>query len=85
MVERTSNGRAFRILNIIAEFTRECLAIKIARKIISQDVIDALFNLFVFRPAANISDSDVPQTHPNDESIFVSLQPLSDCIEGTIK
>ena len=49
MVERTSNGRAFRILNIIDEFTRECLAIKVDRKISSQDVIDELFNLFIFR------------------------------------
>jgi transposase InsO family protein len=49
MVERTTNGRAFRILNIIDEFTRECLKIKVNRKIKSQDVIDELFNLFIFR------------------------------------
>lgn len=49
MVERTSNGRAFRILNIIDEFSRECLSIKVDRKIRSQDVIDELFNLFIFR------------------------------------
>ena len=49
MVERTSNGRAFRILNIIDEFTRECLRIKVNRKISSQDVIDELFNLFILR------------------------------------
>lgn len=49
MVERTSNGRAFRILNIIHEFSRECLRIKVNRKISSQDVIDELFNLFIFR------------------------------------
>jgi len=49
MVERTSNGRAFRILNIIDEFTRECLSITVIRKINSQDVIDELFNLFIFR------------------------------------
>ena len=49
MVERTSNGRAFRILNIIDEFTRECLRIKVNRKISSQDVIDELFTLFIFR------------------------------------
>ena len=39
----------FRILNIIDEFTRECLAIIVARKIKSQDVIDELFKLFIFR------------------------------------
>ena len=49
MIERTANGRAFRILNIIDEFTRECLRIKVDRKVSSQDVIDELFNLFVFR------------------------------------
>ena len=43
------NGRAFRILNIIDEFTRECLALMVARKISSQDVIDQLFQLFIFR------------------------------------
>ncbi len=49
MVERTTDGRAFRILNIIDEFTRECLAILVARKITTQDVIDLLFHLIIFR------------------------------------
>jgi putative transposase len=47
--ERTSNGRKFRTLNIIDEFTRECLAIKVNRKLNSQDVIDELFKLFIYR------------------------------------
>ena len=49
MIARTADGRAFRILNIIDEFTRECLAILVARQITSQDVIDLLFYLFIFR------------------------------------
>jgi transposase InsO family protein len=49
VVERTTNGRAFRMLNIIDEFTRECLSIKVSRRISSQAVIDELFNLFIFR------------------------------------
>jgi transposase InsO family protein len=49
MVGRTNNGRAFKILNIIDEFTRECLRIKVNRSISSQDAIDELFNLFIFR------------------------------------
>jgi putative transposase len=49
MIDRTANGRAFRILNIIDEFTRECLTTRVARKISSQEVIDELFNLFIFR------------------------------------
>ena len=49
MVARTADGRAFRILTILDEFTRECLAILVDRRITSQDVIDQLFHLFVFR------------------------------------
>jgi len=48
MVEHTSNGRAFKILTIIDEFTRESLSTKVNRSINSQDVIDELFNLFIF-------------------------------------
>jgi len=49
MIERTSNGRAFKILTLIDEFTRESLSIKVNRRISSQDVIDELFHLFIFR------------------------------------
>jgi len=49
MVDRTTDGRAFKILNIIDEYTRECLAILVERKIKTQDVIDLLFHLFIFR------------------------------------
>ena len=48
MIDRTADGIAFKILNIIDEYTRECLAILVARKITNQDVIDLLFNLFIF-------------------------------------
>ncbi len=49
MMARTADGRAFRILAILDEYTRECLAILVERRISSQDVIDQLFQLFVFR------------------------------------
>ena len=49
MVEHTSSGRAFKILTILDEFTRESLNIKVNRRICSHDVIDELFNLFIFR------------------------------------
>lgn len=48
VTERTANGRAFRILNIIDEFTRKCLSVRIARKITANDVVDELFNLFIW-------------------------------------
>ena len=37
---RTHDGRKIRMLNVIDEFTRECLAIRIARKLNGTDVID---------------------------------------------
>jgi putative transposase len=49
MIERTANGRAFKILNIIDEFTRKNLSTKVNRRMRSQDVIDELFELFILR------------------------------------
>ena len=46
--ERAQNGRKVRLLNVVDEFTRECLAIRVARKLGSADVIDVLAD-----PAAN--------------------------------
>ena len=46
---RTADGRAFRMLTIIDEYTRECLAILVGRRLISEDVIDQLLNLFILR------------------------------------
>lgn len=46
---RTHNGRKYRMLNVIDEFTRECLTIRIARKLKALDVIDVLSDLFSLR------------------------------------
>ncbi len=45
--EQTHDGRKFRILNIIDEFTKECLASFVARRIRSQDVTFILADLFI--------------------------------------
>ena len=45
----TDNGKAFRILVIIDEYTRECLAMLVARHITSGDVIEQLYELFLLR------------------------------------
>jgi transposase InsO family protein len=47
--DRTHDGRKYRMLNVIDEFTRECLAIRINRKLKSTDVIDVLSDLFILR------------------------------------
>jgi len=45
--DRTRDGRKFRMLCVVDEFTREALAIRVARKLSSSDVIDALADLFI--------------------------------------
>ena len=55
---RTDDGRAFRTLNILDEFSRECLAIRVKRKLNSMDVIDALTDLFILRGAPAYIRSD---------------------------
>ena len=47
--DRTHDGRRFRMLNVIDEFTHECLAIRVSRRLKSIDVIDALSDLFILR------------------------------------
>ena len=55
---RTDDGKVFRTLNIIDEHSRECLAIKVQRKLNSTDVIDALTDLFILRGAPKFIRSD---------------------------
>jgi len=47
VMDRTHDGRAFRMLTIIDEYTRECLAIVVNRKLRSTDVIETLAELFI--------------------------------------
>jgi transposase InsO family protein len=47
--DHTHDGRKYRMLNIVDEFTHECLAIRIDRKLKSMDVIDVLSDLFILR------------------------------------
>ena len=58
MAARTADGRAFRILTILDEYSREYLAMRVASGITSQDVIDQLFNLFFFRRIPEYIRSD---------------------------
>ncbi|WP_160119848.1 IS3 family transposase [Rhodovarius lipocyclicus] len=45
--DRTRDGRKFRMLCVVDEFTREALAIRVARRLSSSDVIDVLADLFL--------------------------------------
>ena len=54
--DRTHDGRKFGMLNVLDEFTHECLAIRVGRKLKAVDVIDVLSDLFILR--------GVPGAHP---------------------
>lgn len=58
VMARTHDGRSFRMLTVIDEFTRECLAIPVARKLKSDDVLQALTDLFVERGVPDHIRSD---------------------------
>ena len=58
VADRTSDGRALRMLTLIDEHTRECLAIDVARSLKSEDVLERLSDLFVRRGVPDYIRSD---------------------------
>jgi transposase InsO family protein len=56
--DRTHEGRKYRMLTVMDEFTHECLAIRVARKLKATDVIDVLSDLFILRGVPNHIRSD---------------------------
>jgi putative transposase len=55
---RTDDGGTFRTLNILDEHSRECLVIRVKRKLNSIEVIDALTDLFILRGVPSFISSD---------------------------
>ena len=55
---RTHDGRKIRMLNVVDEFTRECLAIRVARKLKGADVINVVSDLFILRGVPGYVRSD---------------------------
>ena len=56
--DRTHDGRKYRMLNVLDEFTRECLAIRVRRRLNATDVIDVLTDLFLQHGIPNHIRSD---------------------------
>ena len=55
---RTHDGRPFRMLTLVDEYTRECLAIDVARRMKSDDVLERLSWLFATRGVPDHIRSD---------------------------
>jgi len=54
----THDGRTLRLLTLIDEYTRECLAIRVARRLDSQEVIDTLAEVMLVRGIPEYLRSD---------------------------
>jgi putative transposase len=60
--DRTQDGRPIRMLTVIDEFTRRCLAIVVARRLRSDDVLQCLTDLFVIHgPPEHIRSDNGPE------------------------
>jgi len=49
VMARTADGKSFRILTILDEYSRECLSMRVDRHLSSQNVIEQLYELFLLR------------------------------------
>ena len=58
VMDATDDGRPYRMLNVLDEFTRECLMIKVARKLNQEDVQEVLTELFCSRGVPEYIRSD---------------------------
>ena len=56
--DRTRDGKVLRMLVVVDEFTRECLAIRVERRLGSDEVLEVLAGLFVARGAPEHVRSD---------------------------
>jgi putative transposase len=80
MYDRTHNGAPFRLLNVIDEFTREALLIRVQRRMNHKDVLASLSWLFLFRgiPAHIRSDngSEFTASKVRDWLARMKVRPL---------
>lgn len=58
VADRTHDGKPLRMLTVVAEYSRDCLAIVPGRGLRSEDVIETLADLFVERGAPEHIRSD---------------------------
>jgi putative transposase len=58
VADRTDDGRPLRMLTVMDEYTRECMAIDVERSLTSEDVVERLADLFVARGTPDFVRSD---------------------------
>jgi len=65
---RTHDGRVLKLLTVLDEYTRECVVIKVARRIRAHDVLEVLADLFARHG---------PPEHLRSETTALSSRPSS--------
>ena len=58
VMTRTHDGKPVRMLTVVDEYSRECLAIDVARRLNHESVLDRLADLFVYRGVPDYIRSD---------------------------
>ena len=58
VMDRTHDGKRFRMLTVLDEYSRECLAIKVARSLKATDVVEVLLDLFTLHGLPDYIRSD---------------------------
>ena len=75
------------MLNVVDEFTRECLAIRVARKLKAADVIDVLSDLFILRGVpGHIRSDNVLRSEEGRlarQQVFVREHAPAVCLSST--
>ena len=72
--ERLADGTKIRMLTVIDEYSRECLAIRVAYRLTSDDVLDVLSDLFLTR--------GLPDFIRSDNGSEFTAQALQDWLKG---
>jgi len=72
--ERLANGSKIRMLTVIDEYSRECLAVRVAYQLKSDDVLDVLSDLFLTK--------GIPDYIRSDNGSEFTAQALRDWLKG---
>jgi transposase len=82
--DRTHEGRKYRMLNLIDEFTHDRLAIRLNRKLKSADVIDVLSDQFILRgvPELLVAEQFSPLVTFEISPVFVTAGHPGHALDG---
>ena len=82
MSGKTHDGRTLRMLTLIDEYTRECLAISVARRLGRYEVIEALADVMLFRGIPEHIRSDNPTDYPLTAVVVSVTAPNTESAVG---